>query len=98
MPTSISITMKGSISRWDTKLRQKYIFKEQEADSSFMAYDGVTHSQGLPAMLRERAAVRRWLWVTPDSGQFGTFKNNKTAPGCNLILMKNCLDKWVHFR
>jgi hypothetical protein len=62
-----------------------------------MAYDGVTHSQGLTAMLREMAAVRRWLWITPGSGKIGTLKNNKTAPRCNLILMKNCLDKWVHF-
>jgi hypothetical protein len=69
---SLSITMKGSISRWDTKLRQKYIFKEQEADSRFMAYDGVTHSQGLPAMLRERAAVRPWLQITLGSGKIGT--------------------------
>jgi hypothetical protein len=30
--------MKGSTSRWDTKLRQKYIFKEQEADSSFYGF------------------------------------------------------------
>jgi len=35
-----------------------------------------------------KGAGRSWLWITPKSGEFGTVKNNKTAPGCNLIFRK----------
>jgi len=41
--------------------------------------DGVTHSQGLPAKLRERAAGRRWLWITPCSGEIETVKQQQNG-------------------
>jgi hypothetical protein len=62
-----------------------------------MAFDGVTHSQVPPALLSEKAAGGSWLWITPGSWGMSTGgKKQKTAPGCNLIFRKNCLDKWVH--
>jgi len=63
------------------------------------AYDGFTHSQVQPALLREKAAARSWLWINPGSrGHEHRQKNIKSAPGCNLTFRKICLDKWIHLK
>ena len=62
-----------------------------------MAFVRVTHSHFTPALLRKKAAGGSWLWITPRLMGHGNTENNiKTAPRCNLIFEKNCLDKWVH--
>jgi len=65
----------------------------------FMVFDRVIHNQvPPPAMLRERATGGQNLAMdNPPLTRMGHInKNKKTAPKCNLIFRKNCLDKWVH--